>query len=122
MVYSILDAGFDSFIRTTVWTGRPLRAMSSPYLLDWEQNRKSEINQLQSQGILVLDHELEKLEAEGKLTDEIIDQTTQRPMGYAASMVNKKDQTAGEIVLEMVVEAYNVIKKSHRFTEVRPNL
>lgn len=52
--------------------------MATPYLIDWETNRRAEINDLQSKGIIVLDYELDRLEKEGKLTDEIIDQTTQR--------------------------------------------
>ncbi|OBT38748.1 hypothetical protein VE00_10462 [Pseudogymnoascus sp. WSF 3629] len=113
---AIIDAGFDSFVRTTLWSGRPIRAMATPYLIDWETNRRAEINELQSKGIIVLDYELDRLEKEGKLTDEIIDQTTQRPMGYGASMVNKKNQTAAEIVLEMTVEAYTILKAAERYT------
>lgn len=37
-------------------------------------------------------------------------------MGYASAMVNKGGQSAGEIVLEMTVEAYDLIKNANRFT------
>lgn len=43
-------------------------------------------------------------------------------MGYASAMVNKGGQSAGEIVLEMAVEAYNVIKRANRFTDSIPRL
>ncbi|OBT70723.1 hypothetical protein VF21_10241 [Pseudogymnoascus sp. 05NY08] len=57
---------------------------------------------------------VDKLHAAGVLYM-IIDQTTQRPMGYGASMVNKKNQTAAEIVLEMTVEAYTILKGADRY-------
>jgi hypothetical protein len=37
-------------------------------------------------------------------------------MGYGASMINKKNQTAAEIVLEMTVEAYTILKAAERYT------
>lgn len=75
---SIVDAGFDDTMRSTLWTGRPLRALATPYIRDWELNRRAEINKLQGQGQIVLDYELDRLAQEGKLTEEIEDQTTQR--------------------------------------------
>lgn len=75
---SIIDAGFDSTIKSTIWTGRPLRAFSTPYLKDWEENRSAEINELQKKGIVVLEHELDKLARENKLTEEIEDQSALR--------------------------------------------
>lgn len=39
-----------------------------------------------------------------------------RPMGYASAMVNKANQSAGEIVLEMVMEAYSLLKGTDRFS------
>lgn len=77
-VSSIVDAGFDDTMRSTLWTGRPLRALATPYIRDWELNRRAEINKLQGQGQIVLDYELDRLAQEGKLTEEIEDQTTQR--------------------------------------------
>lgn len=75
---SIVDAGFDSTVKSTLWTGRPLRALATPYIKDWEENRQAEIAELQSKGVVVLEHELDKLAQEGKLTDEIEDQITLR--------------------------------------------
>lgn len=72
-MYSIVDAGFDAIMRSTLWTGRPLRALATPYICDWELNRREEIDRLQGEGQLVLDYELDRLEREGKLTEEIED-------------------------------------------------
>lgn len=65
-------------MRSTLWTGRPLRALATPYIRDWELNRRDVIEKLQSEGLVVLDHELDMLAQEGNLTDEIEDQATQR--------------------------------------------
>lgn len=78
LLNSIVDSDFDSAIVTTVFTGRPLRAQSNPYLEDWEKNRQGEIKDLTSRGIVPLEHELDKLHTDGKLTEEIEDQTVLR--------------------------------------------
>lgn len=65
-------------MRSTLWTGRPLRALATPYIRNWELNRRAEIDKLQGEGQIVLDYELDRLDREGKLTEEIEDQTTQR--------------------------------------------
>lgn len=74
----VINAGFDSTIKSTIWTGRPLRALGTPYVRSWEQDRKVEIAELQKKGIVVLEHELDKLAREGKLTEEIEDQSALR--------------------------------------------
>ena len=65
-------------MRSTLWTGRPLRALATPYIRHWELHRRQEIEKLQEQGRIVLDYELERLDREGLLTEEIEEQTTQR--------------------------------------------
>jgi NAD(P)H-dependent flavin oxidoreductase YrpB (nitropropane dioxygenase family) len=81
---SIIESGFDSSIKSLVWTGRPLRALSNPYIADWEQNRQAEIKSLAERGIVPLQYELDRLHAEGKLTEEIEDQAVLR---YATSHI-----------------------------------
>lgn len=76
--YSIINAGFEDTMRSSIWAGRPLRALATPYIRNWELNRRDVIEKLQGQGLTVLDHELDRLAREGKLTDEIEDQSTQR--------------------------------------------
>ena len=74
----IIDAGFDSAIKSIIWSGRPLRAMSNPYIADWEQNRQAEIKKLTEEGIVPLEHDMDRLQSEGKLTDEMLDNTALR--------------------------------------------
>jgi NAD(P)H-dependent flavin oxidoreductase YrpB (nitropropane dioxygenase family) len=74
----VIQADFDSAVKSLVWSGRPLRAMSNPYIADWEQNRQAEIKELTDKGIVPLEHELDKLQEAGKLTDEVMDNATLR--------------------------------------------
>lgn len=112
---AIIDGGFEATIKSTIWTGRPLRAIKTPYIENWEKNRRSEIQSLQSQGVLVLEHELDKLGKEGKITEEIEDQSACHPTGVVAALVNKPDQSAAEIVGEFVAEAHELLSGANNF-------
>ena len=118
----ILKADFDGTIKSTIWTGRPLRNLKTPYVENWETNRQVELKALQDQGILALDHELDRLAKEGKLTDEIEDQSTVRPAGIVAGLVNKEDQTAKEIVEEMSGEAYELLNGARKYVSAGSKL
>lgn len=74
----IVEAGFDSAIKSVVWSGRPLRAMSNAYIKDWETNRQAEIKKLTDEGIVPLEYEMDRLEKEGKLTEDVMDDSTLR--------------------------------------------
>ena len=111
----MLNADFDATLKSTIWTGRPLRHIKTPYTVNWETKRRAEIDDLQSRGILVMEHEMEKLAKEGKLTEEIEDEALVRPAGVVAGLVNKPNQTAAEIVEEMSGEAYALLKGASRY-------
>jgi len=81
---ALVAARFEDVIKSTIWTGRPLRAYKTPWVADWEENRQAEIRDLTSRGISPVEHELDRLHAEGKLTDEIMDQAELR---YACSFI-----------------------------------
>ena len=75
---SVIQSGFDSTVKSLIWSGRPLRALKNSYVDDWEKNRQEEIRSLTSRGIIPLKYELDKLHSEGKLTEEIEDQVALR--------------------------------------------
>ncbi|KAJ4373780.1 hypothetical protein N0V83_002519 [Neocucurbitaria cava] len=100
----VIKADYDSWVKLLIWSGRPLRALSNPYLKDWEQNRQAEIKELTDKGIVPLEYELDRLHKEGKLTDEIEDAVALRPVGVVGGSVNKAGQSAAEIVEEIVQE------------------
>jgi len=76
--HRVVDANFESTIRTTIWTGRPLRAAVTPYIRDWEVNRQDEIRALRAKGIVPLDHELEGLRKAGGIPQDVEEQSTMR--------------------------------------------
>lgn len=55
---SILDAGHESFVRTVIYTGRPLRVIRTPYVDNWTNNRQEEVKDLASRGIIPVYEEL----------------------------------------------------------------
>ena len=118
----IVEAGFDDTIKSTIWTGRPLRNLKTRYVEEWETVRRSELEGLLKQGILALDQDLDRLEREGKLTEEIMDQSASRPCGMVAALVNKGGQSAREIVDEIAGDAYKLLKGAGGFVESRAKL
>lgn len=87
--------------------------------MQWEKNRQDELQKLQAQGLLAIDYEMDKLGKEGKITDEIEDQSTCRPTGVVAALVNKPDQSAAEIIDEIVGEAKQLLEGAHKL--LRPS-
>ncbi|KAK7900827.1 hypothetical protein LTR67_003111 [Exophiala xenobiotica] len=112
---AIIEADFDSTIKSTIWTGRPLRALATPYVRNWETNRHDEIKALQAKGVIPLYHEMDKLDKIGGITEEIEDQSTLRPMGVVSAMVSTPNQPAAEIVREMMDEAVRMLGSASKF-------
>ncbi|ODV88430.1 hypothetical protein CANCADRAFT_146156 [Tortispora caseinolytica NRRL Y-17796] len=110
----VLTASYDDTIRSIIFTGRPLRIRKSPYIVDWNENRQEEIKALTAKGILPWEYESERLEKEGKLTEEIEDQAVPYLMGEVAAVVNDI-KPAKQIVDEMVAEAVESIKKLNSY-------
>ncbi|KAF8630363.1 hypothetical protein AX15_002928 [Amanita polypyramis BW_CC] len=55
----VLKAGYDDIIRTTIYTGRPMSVLKTPYVADWEIKRRNELEQLTSRGQIPHDVELQ---------------------------------------------------------------
>lgn len=93
---SIVDSDFNSAMVTLAYTGRPCRVFATPYLLDWETNRKNEMKDLLAKGLLPVEHDMETAEKEGneKRIQEIENGTPFRPMGIVAGMVTKLNQVS----------------------------
>jgi len=56
----VLSAGYDDIERTLIYSGRPMRVRRTPYVADWEDNRKAEMQQLVKQGKIPHEVELER--------------------------------------------------------------
>merc|ERR1712151_526057 len=68
---SVVNAGFTDTIRTTIYSGRPLRVIKTPYVLDWEENRAKEKEELQNQGILAASTDMKSGTPEVRSQDEM---------------------------------------------------
>ncbi|KAH9883243.1 2-nitropropane dioxygenase [Xylariomycetidae sp. FL2044] len=115
---AVKTASFDDTIRTLIFTGRPLRVRTNPYVENWENERQAEMKELTSKGILPYEADLEKVANgtadtssvpgfEGASEDEVDDLMDQlRPflMGQCAALVNE-NKSAKEVVDEFVVDA-----------------
>jgi len=118
---AVRTAGFDDTIRTIIFTGRPLRVRKNKYIMDWEENRKDEIKRLTSKGTIPIEHDMERLENEGR--DDADDlMVAARPflMGQVAAMVNDV-KPAKQIIDDMVKEAIEALSKANK-TVVRSRL
>merc|ERR1712025_650209 len=47
----VVNADYGDTLRTTIYTGRPMRIFKTPYAEDYENNRKKEIVEMQNSGI-----------------------------------------------------------------------
>jgi len=127
---NIIESDYDETIRTLVFTGRPLRVRKNPYIMNWETERKEEMQALLNKGVIPvqsdLDH-LDKLEEEGKNKEEVdhsmegrlrgmeLDDV-ERPylMGVVAAAI-KDVKPAKEIIDEMVKEAVQQLQKGSSY-------
>ncbi|WDK14962.1 2-nitropropane dioxygenase [Colletotrichum graminicola] len=75
---AVIEAGFDSTIRSTIWTGRPLRAAATDYIRKWEHERRDELQGLLSKGIVPIDHEADAFREAGGLPEDIAKQSAMR--------------------------------------------
>ncbi|RFU29406.1 hypothetical protein B7463_g6931, partial [Scytalidium lignicola] len=94
---AVLSATVDDTVRTIIFSGRPMRVRKTPYIMDWEENRRDEIKALTQKGIRPVEHDAETHDD----SEEIMDNLHPFLMGVVAGMINEK-KSAKEIVDEMV--------------------
>jgi len=109
---AVIDAGYHDTVRTIIFTGRPLRCLQNEYIMDWENNRQSEIKSLTTKGVLPVYHDAEERAARGEPI-EPSQIANYRPllMGQAAAAVFDI-KPAAEIVNEMMTEAVDALRNS----------
>ncbi|TIB74094.1 2-nitropropane dioxygenase [Wallemia mellicola] len=103
----VLKSTWDDNIRTLIYTGRPLRVYGHDYVKDWEENRRDEIKELTSKGLVPHEVELEK-------RPEISAKTRMWLMGKVSGSIDKVE-TAKEIVDEMVTGAARIIQENTKY-------
>ncbi|ERF69696.1 hypothetical protein EPUS_03688 [Endocarpon pusillum Z07020] len=116
---AVRTAGFDDNIRTIIFTGRPLRVRTNPYIENWEKNRANEIKELTEKGTIPVEHDFEQLGDD--MDDETMDNARPFLMGQAAAVVSER-KSAREIVDEMVKEAVDMMNKGSSMIVARSKL
>jgi len=106
---AVMTAGYSDTIRTTIYTGRPLRVRKTPFIMDWETNRREEKEELQAGGTVAVGMEP--------------DDPSQRPflMGKTAAVVHEI-KPAKEIVDEMITEAVEYLQISSKMVVPKAKL
>jgi len=107
----ILKAGLEDTIRTIIFTGRPMRVLKTPYIVDWETNRLNEIKELSSKGIIPINSDSDRVAKEGIEVDVAL----YRPwlMGQAAGAIDDI-KPAAEIIKEMVSQAIAIMSANNQ--------
>jgi len=62
---AIIKADYEDTIRTLIYSGRPMRVIKTPYIMNWETNRTKEMKELISQGIIAYKPDLKIQNKEG---------------------------------------------------------
>ncbi|KAI8808372.1 2-nitropropane dioxygenase [Cladochytrium replicatum] len=107
----IVKAGVHDTIRTTIFSGRPMRVLRTPYIAEFEENRHDEIMALQVKGIIPIEHDLPKQVSCGKMDQKEAFVVGKRwLMGQAAGVIFDV-KPAKEIMEEMVSEAVRIIRR-----------
>lgn len=116
---AVRTSGFDDNIRTIIFTGRPLRVRTNPYIQNWEDNRQGEIKELTGKGKIPVEHDMETMGDD--IDDDTLDNARPFLMGKAAAVVNE-EQSAKEIIDEMVGGAVSWLAKTNNFVVSKSNL
>jgi NAD(P)H-dependent flavin oxidoreductase YrpB (nitropropane dioxygenase family) len=101
-VDAIIKHSSDQTIRTTIYTGRPMRVLKDKYNAEWEELRRNEMLDLQSKGVIPVMNE-----------DAIVNNPEYRPLLLGQAIGGVHEQLpAAEIVNRMVTDAVRIMKTS----------
>lgn len=107
---AVLSATSEETIRTTIYTGRPMRILKVPYVEEFEEFKRDKIREAQKTGVIAAPKELKEM---FEKTGEAPPVEARRPllMGQAIGAVNKIEP-AKKIVESMVAEAAEILQKN----------
>jgi NAD(P)H-dependent flavin oxidoreductase YrpB (nitropropane dioxygenase family) len=103
----LLKASYDDTITTTIYTGRPLRAYRSPFIQDWEFNRRDQIAAALAAGKVPVPYLNEAAGIDPLPTEHTTQQWLDRKgwlMGQCAGAI-QEEKSARAIVEDMVSDA-----------------
>eukprot|EP00005_Dracoamoeba_jomungandri_P005476 CAMPEP_0174260358 /NCGR_PEP_ID=MMETSP0439-20130205/9661_1 /TAXON_ID=0 /ORGANISM="Stereomyxa ramosa, Strain Chinc5" /LENGTH=359 /DNA_ID=CAMNT_0015344581 /DNA_START=29 /DNA_END=1105 /DNA_ORIENTATION=+ len=107
----VVNAGYHDTIRTIIYTGRPMRVLKNEYIMDWETNRRDEITELTSKGVIPVKHDYEQRAQKGEEISPS-DMIKARPllMGAVAGAIDDI-KPAADIINEMVTTAVATLRQ-----------
>lgn len=108
---AIIQADYHDTIRTTIFTGRPMRVLKNEYILNWENERQNEIKELISKGTIPVNYDLEQKSSKGEEVSPVL-MARLRPllMGQVAGAITDI-KPAAEIINEMMRDAVSILKQ-----------
>lgn len=107
---AIIKANSSDTVRTLVYSGRPLRTLTRPYVTEWEA-KPEEIKDLISRGIVPVEHDMKEKQKSGEKFSFI--EMFPFLSGQGAGNIGDV-KTAKEIVDDMVGDAIEIIQNSNR--------
>ena len=112
----VVNATSESTHRSLVYTGRPMRILKNKYSVNWESNRRDEMESLLSSGTLPMYHDQEQLKQgtsmKGSMLTTPEDLMDARPllMGQAAGAIKDADLLpAADIVYNMIDQCVDMM-------------
>ncbi|KAF7115646.1 hypothetical protein CNMCM5793_002886 [Aspergillus hiratsukae] len=108
---AVRTAGFEDNVRTIIFTGRPMRVRNNAYIQNWEENRREELKELTSKGIIPVEHDFENLGDD--VDDETLDNARPFLMGKVSAVVSEK-KPAKAIVDEIVSDAAALMRTGNK--------
>jgi ABC-type Mn2+/Zn2+ transport system ATPase subunit len=88
-----------------------MRVRKNAYIQNWEENRREEMKELTSKGIIPVEHDFENLGDD--VDDETLDNARPYLMGKVSAVVSEK-KPAKAIVDEIVSDAAALLKQGNR--------
>uniref|UniRef100_A0A6A7FW60 2-nitropropane dioxygenase n=2 Tax=Hirondellea gigas TaxID=1518452 RepID=A0A6A7FW60_9CRUS len=104
---NLLASTSSDTIRTLIYSGRPLRCIKNDYIMDWEENRSSEIKALTAKGVLPYQQDMADKQKSGESFS--IARSMPHLCGQCAGPIHEVT-TAAEVVEELVQGAISAIK------------
>tara|TARA_B100000795_G_C22750584_1_gene419248 strand:- start:215 stop:1306 length:1092 start_codon:yes stop_codon:yes gene_type:complete len=105
----VVNATSESTHRSLIYTGRPLRILRNKYSVDWETNRRDELDALLAAGTLPMHHDTEELKAGrgSALMATPEDMMEARPllMGQAAGAVKPSDMLPAVDIVDQMIDS-----------------
>ena len=109
----VLECDYNGTIKTTIFTGRPMRIKKNDYVVDWEENRRDEIRELTSNGILPAAWQDEKDKDKKFTFNEKLDRMNPMLMGQCAGAIN--EILPASVIMENMINECNEIFQNKQF-------